>query len=67
MQLALEQKIFANRKSDSREQLTLKFTLFLSFQVIRLLEQELDSYKAKEAEQKPDIVSIQFPHRCTVC
>lgn len=28
-------------------------------EVIRLLEQELDSYKAKEAEQKPDIRELQ--------
>ncbi|XP_044176599.1 syntaxin-binding protein 4-like [Acropora millepora] len=28
-------------------------------EVIRLLEQELDSYKAKEAEQKPDIQELQ--------
>ena len=32
--------------------------LFL-FQVIKLLEKELDSYKAKQAEPKPDVVSKQ--------
>ena len=31
MQLAFEQKIFPNPKSDSREQFTLKFTLFQLF------------------------------------
>lgn len=31
--------------------------MFLSLQVIRLLEKELDAYKAKQAEPKPDVVS----------
>lgn len=30
---------------------------FFAFQVIKLLEKELDSYKAKEAEPTPDVVS----------
>lgn len=32
--------------------------IFAFCQVIRLLEQELDSFKAKEAEPKPDVVGV---------
>jgi len=35
----------------------MKKNCFLLCQVIKLLEKELDSYKAKEAEPTPDVVS----------
>ena len=34
-----------------------KTKMLLSLQVVRLLEKELDTYKEKQAEPKPDAVS----------